>query len=102
MANLADDEDSLPHEGATKRYLVQTASLYFIGTMQDEKPDCLVLVECVVVLNTGRLDILLRDGTPTTTFSAVELPPALPVRIERHAIIWGTPWVHPKPKVPIQ
>jgi len=97
-----DDTHPVPKAGSSSQFLVQTASLYFLGSLQGERPDCLLLNEVVVILNTGRLDVLLRDGAPTVTFQAVELPPELEVRIERAAMIWSCPWLHPKPRVPVQ
>jgi hypothetical protein len=90
------------HEGEFTRYLIQTASLYFLGTMQQNTQDCIILTEGLAILNTGRLDDLLQSGVPTTNFAACELPEALPMRIERQSIIWSVPWVHAKPRVPCQ
>lgn len=88
------------------RVLVQTVSLYFIGTIDRQagkhpvNSAALLLREAIAITNTGRLDELLRTGEPTATFDGFVMPPGLPVRIEATAIIWSIPWVHAMPKFP--
>ena len=89
-----------PIRGGPKRLLVQTASLYFLGTVEADFPDAYILREVIVITNTGRLDQLLKEGKPSPTFAGFEAPPGQVFRVKKDAEIWSTPWVMPLFRVP--